>query len=240
MTDVETVDPGTTAEQQEAVEKMEPAEPQAAPVDKSHPCLCRFYEVYDPKDEEAVFTTGCELTTKATFAQGHDAKLVSFLVDGKADGYEIRTVKDGKTTKHDTPGEAVADASNALQTKAEKAWSNRVAKTTAAATRKANRDKLKADKLAAKVKAKAEKEATAAKAKADKIDGPKAVGVEVVAGSNEGSTAELRPGQAVIKVGRWEYVANVTGDGTAIYTDGSGAEQTRERDGYQLLRSYEG
>jgi hypothetical protein len=213
----------------------EEAKAEKVVVDKSHPCLCQFYEVYDPKDVEAVFTTGCEASTKATFAQGHDARLVSFLVDGKGDGYEIRVVKDGKTTSYDTPAEAVADVSNALQGKAEKAWDNKRAKTVAVAERKAARDKLKADKAAAKAKADEERAA----AKAAKADGPKATGAEVVAGSAEGEQAELQPGQAVIKVGRWEYVANITGDGTAIYTDGKGKEETRERDGYQLLRAYE-
>lgn len=235
MTDTATdVDP-TTAESEQADAPATEDKPKAAPVDKSHPCLCQFYEVYNPASADEVFTTGCEATTKATFAQGHDARLVSFLVDGKGDGYEIRFVKDGVSTGFGTPGEAVADVSNALQTKAEKAWENKQEKVKGAAERKANREALAAKKKAEKDAKAAEKAA----AKEAKASGPKATGAEVVAGSAEGEQAELQPGQAVIKVGRWEYVAQVDAEGNATYTDGSGAEQTRERDGYQLLRSYE-
>jgi hypothetical protein len=235
MTDTDTaVDPTAVEPEAEAT----PAEdkPKAAPVDKSHPCLCQFYEVYNPANGDEVFTTGCSASTKATFAQGHDARLVSFLVDGKGDGYEIRFVKDGVSTSFGTPGEAVADVSNALQTKAEKAWENKQEKVKGAAERKAAREAL-AEKKKAEREAKAAEKAAA---KAAKTDGPKATGAEVVAGSAEGELAELQPGQAVIKVGRWEYTAQVDGEGNATYIDGSGAEQTRERDAYQLIRAYEG
>jgi hypothetical protein len=220
----------------EGTNEVAPAEETKVVVDPSHPCLCQYFEVFDPKDGESVFTTGCTQKTKATFAQGHDARLVSFLVEGKGDGYEIRFVKDGVSTGYGTPAEAVANVSNALQGKAEKAWANKQDKTTAVAQRKAARDRLKADKAAKKAEADAAKAAKKAEAKAA---GPQANGAEVVAGSAEGEQANLQPGQAIIKVGRWEYVANITGDGTAIYTDGKGKEETRERDGYQLLREYE-
>lgn len=210
----------------------------AAPA--KHPCACQFYEVYgvdeagNPKDDE-VFTTGCNATTGSVFAQGHDARLVSFLVDGKGDGYSIRHVKDGHTKSFDTPGDAVSDISNALQTKAEKAWANKQEKLNGAAERKAAREALKAKKAKEKADAAEAKKAAAEAKKA----GPKATGAEVVAGSSEGDQAELQPGQAIIKVGKFEYLANVTGDGTAIYTDGAGAEQAVERDGYRVLREYE-
>jgi hypothetical protein len=214
-----------------------------APAPKTRDCACKFYEVFavdeagNAKPDE-VFTTGCEQTTGSTFAQGHDARLVSFLVDGLADGYQIRRVKDGVETKYGTPGEAVSDISNALQTKAEKAWENRQAKMHGAAERKAARDKLKADKAAAKAEADAKKaQAKAEAAEAKKAAGPKATGAQVVAGSSEGDATELAEDQAIIKVGKFEFLATVDADGTATYVDGSGAEQTRERDGYQLLRS---
>jgi hypothetical protein len=232
MTDTDTTVQEQSPADPEGTNVEKPAEQAPAPKpDPSHPCACGFYEVYNPKSEEEVFTTGCVQATKATFAQGHDARLVSFLVEGKGDGYEIRHVKDGVSTTYGTPGEAVADVSNKLQGKAEKAWENKQAKLTGAAERKAARDELKAKKLA-------DKEA-AAKAKADakaaKDNAPKATGAEVVAGSTEGDQTELAEGQARIKVGRWEYVADVDEDGVATYTDGAGAVQTRERDGYQLL-----
>ena len=219
-----------------------PAEEKAPKIKpEKHPCACQFFEVYGVDDDgnaktDEVFTTGCTQATGSTFAQGHDARLVSFLVDGQADGYSIRHVKDGVETKYATPGEAVSDISNALQTKAEKAWENRLARTQAASDRKAARDALTARKKAEK-EAKA-KEAAEAKA-AKKSGGPKTTGAEVVAGSAEGDLAELQPGEAIIKVGKFEYKAQVTGDGTAIYIDGSGAEQAVERDGYRVLREYQ-
>jgi hypothetical protein len=239
MTDVATqeqsvADPeGTNAPAEAQAEKT----PKPAPA--KHACACQFYEVYKPGDEDQVFTTGCTQDTGSVFAQGHDARLVSFLVDGKADGYEIRHVKDGVSTSYATPAESVADISNALQGKAEKAWENRQARLSGAAERKAARDALKAKKAADREAAKQAKAAAAEAKKAEAKSTPKAVGVEVVAGSSEGDQTELQPGQAIIKVGKFEYLADVDADGNAAYTDGSGAEQARERDGYQLLRAYE-
>jgi hypothetical protein len=232
MTDTAT-DPATT-------EAAPEDKPKAAPTPKpKHDCACKFYEVYAVGEDgqakpDEVFTTGCDQQTGSVFAQGHDAKLVSFLVDGKADGYHLRHVKDGVETKYDTPGEAVADIGNALQTKAEKAWENRVARDTSKQQRKEAREALtakrKADKAAAAAAKQAEKEA-------QKANGPKTTGAEVVARSAEGDLAELAENQAIIKVGKFEFLATVDADGNATYTDGSGAVQTRERDGYQLLRS---
>lgn len=230
MTDTDTAPAESEAKPEKA--------PKPAPV--KHDCACKFFEVYavdekgNPKDDE-VFTTGCDATTGSVFAQGHDARLVSFLVDGKGDGYSLRRVKDGHTETYDTPGDAVSNISNALQTKAEKAWENRQAKLNGAAERKAARDALKAKKAEAAAAKKAEKE----KAAEAKKNAPKATGAEVVAGSKEGDQTELQPGQAIIKVGKFEYLANVTGDGTAVYTDGAGAEQAVERDGYRVLREYQ-
>lgn len=68
------------------------------------PCECGLFEALDPEQltEENLangdydsFTTGCNATTKRTFAPGHDAKLKSFLIKHDALGHDIRRVEGG-------------------------------------------------------------------------------------------------------------------------------------------------
>jgi hypothetical protein len=214
----------------EQPEETKPAKAKKQP----HACLCQSYEVANPKDDDEVFSTGCEQDTLSTFAQGHDARLVSFLVEGHFDGYQIRQLVNGETRTFGTPAEAVADVSNALQTKAEKATANRQARRDEKERKAAEREAAKQAKADEKAKAKAEKEAEKG---ASKAGGPKATGAEVAAGSVVGDAADLAPGQARIKVGRWEYTATIDAEGTATFTNGKGETETRERDGYQLLQS---
>lgn len=223
MTDTQTVEPGTTEEQAAKAEALEPAKP-AKVVKEPNPCYCQAFEVRG-KDEDEVFATGCEATTKSTFAQGHDARLVSFLVDGYFDGYTLHTVVNGTHASYATPEDAARTASEPLAQKAKKATENRKAKLDAKTEAAAAKEKVKAEKAAAKLKAAADKAAA------------KKNGGEVVAGSQTGDLPELAEGQARIKVGRYEYVATVDESGVATYTDGKGETQTRERDGYQLLQS---
>lgn len=225
----------TEGEAAEAAKAPQPAKIVAQP----HNCLCQSYELVGKEDQDEVFQTECGQTTKSTFAQGHDARLVSFLVDGHFDGYAIRQTVNGKATSFATPAEAVAHVSEALKGKAEKATTNRSEKDAAKKAAKDERESKKAVRQADAAKKKADAAAAKEAAKADKAKAPKAVGAQVVAGSREGTEPQLAEGQAVIKVGKFEFVAQVAEDGTATYIDGSGAEQTRERDGYQLLRSYE-
>lgn len=227
MTDTATEAPAETT----TTEAEKPPKAVVAP----KPCLCQTYELYSLTDKDEVFQTDCGLTTKATFAQGHDARLVSFLVTGFFDGYALRQTVNGVTKTYTDPASAVAHVSDALKDKADKATAN---------GRKRLADKQVAQQLREAKKAErtaeaAKKKADAAAAKEAKKAEPKVTGAEVVAGSSEGDSTPLQPGQALIKVGRWEYIANVDEDGVATYTDGSGAEQTRERDGYQLLKAHE-
>lgn len=221
------------------------AAPETAPkVDKNvaKPCFCGYFEVgnFDPdvKDEDAeIFTTGCSQTTKRTFAQGHDARLISFLVDGYFDGYDLRLVENGVAVTFGTPAEAAARASDALRIKAEKATETRSIKKAAIDQRKQEREAKKVATAEAKAAAKVEREAKAEQAKADK-EAAKAAKpqAEVVAGSQEGDAPELPEGVTKIKVGRWEYNAFIDADtGAATFVDGKGDEQTVERDGYRLL-----
>jgi hypothetical protein len=234
---VDVIETEQVDESQELAEAQ--VETEAAPkinrnVDK--PCLCSFYEVgnYEEGSDE-VFTTGCEQKTKRTFAQGHDARLVSFLVDGYFDGYDIRLVDGGVATTFATPGEAARVASESLGDKATKATENRRVKRDSADLKKAEREAAKAEKA----KEKAEKAEAKAKEKAEKAEAAKSTPqVEVVAGSHEGDVPELPEGVVKIKVGRWEYDATIDPEtGAASYIDGKGDEQTTERDGYRLLQN---
>ena len=220
-------------ESQEATEAAN-GEP-TAPVKKvkaSYACLCQSYEVADPADADSVFTTGCEQTTNSVFAQGHDARLVSFLVDGHFDGYQLRRATAQGIELYATPADAVAHVSDALRDKATKATANRQAKAEAKAKATAEREAKKAEAKAAKEKAAADK---AAAKEASAAKGPKATGAEVVAGSSEGDQTPLGDGEVKIKVGRWEYNATIDEDGNATYVDGKGETQTVERDGYRVL-----
>lgn len=252
MTD--TVDPGTTDEQVAAVAGMEPAEaPMTAPEQEAatdaaakvvknqlKPCFCSYFEVgkFDGENasDDEVFTTGCNQQTKRTFAQGHDARLVSFLVDGYFDGYDLRLVEGGVATSFSDPAMAAARASDSLRDKAEKATKNRKEKIDASGAKKAEREKAKAEAAAAKEKLKAERAAAAEAKKAEKeaakTTQPQA---EVAAGSREGDLPELPEGVVRVKVGRWEYDATIDESGAATYIDGKGDTQTTERDGYRLL-----
>lgn len=235
MTDVnETPEAVTeeTAAEATATETPEEEKPKTAKAAKEpHACFCQGFEVADPQDADSVFTTGCEQTTKSMFAQGHDARLVSFLVDGHFDGYQIRHYADGAYTVYPTPADAAALASEPLRAKAEKATENRQAKLDAKAQATAEREAKKAAKAQEKADAKAAKEAE----KAEKANAPKATGAEVVAGSAEGDQTPLAEGEVKIKVGRWEYNATIDDEGNAHYVDGSGEEQVRAPGVFQVL-----
>lgn len=247
MTDTD-VAPETPAEPTET--PAEPTEATATPKvakDTTKPCFCSYFEVgdFDPAkvgtDEEEIFTTGCEQTTKRVFAQGHDARLVSFLVDGHFDGYSIRLVQDGKAVNFKTPGEAAARASDSLRDKALAATNNRAAKLAEKqvqkAQREADRAKKAQDAADAKAKKAADKQAAADAKKADAAATKDKPQVEVVAGSAEGDVPALPEGVVKIKVGRWEYDATIDGEtGDASFVDGKGDPQTINRDGYRILQ----
>lgn len=227
---------------EEKTEETAPAEQPAAqkepaPKAQPHACLCGFYEVVGATEDE-VFSTGCAQTTMRMFAQGHDARLVSFLVDGFFDGYKLQMVEGGVTKTYNTPAEAAARASDSLSAKALKATASRQLKVSGADERKAARDALKerkATEKAIKDAAKAAEKAAAAEAKKTETKAPQKAGAEVIAGSAEGDSTPLAEDQVKIKVGRWEYNAEIDGDGVATFLDGKGDIQRIERDGYRIL-----
>lgn len=190
-------------------------------------CACSEFEVGDGTDD-GTYTTGCEQTTGRTFAQGHDARLVSFLVDAEWDGYPIRKLVEGAQPTTFTGAEAAAGSiSEALRQKAAKALANRQAKREEKDAKAKEREAAKAAKAQEKEAAKAAKakEKEEAKAAAKSEDAPKDVPVKV----------EEHAGPARIKVGRREFDAMIGEDGSAVYTDASNVEQKIERDGYRLL-----
>jgi hypothetical protein len=80
------------------------AENTAAAKTTATPCECSLFDALDTEQltEENLangdydtFTTGCNATTKRTFAPGHDAKLKSFFIKHDALGHEIRRVDGG-------------------------------------------------------------------------------------------------------------------------------------------------
>lgn len=235
MSDIETAVNTAISESTQPESESAPT-PDPAPIAKKkaepHACFCGAFELNDPADEsgESTFTTGCESTTVRMFAQGHDARLVSFLVSGHADGYEIRVAdENGNVRKLGGPVEAAALASPALEAKAAKALRNRE-------TREAEKTKRIADREAAKARREADKKAAKEAKdaeKAAKAQAPREVPVRVADGSAEGDA--VVEGTTRIKVGRHEYDATLDDEGTATYTDKSGAEHTIERDGYRLL-----
>lgn len=210
--------------------------PAAPAIAQSKPCFCRAFRLTGQTEDE-VFATGCERETKSVFAQGHDAQLVSFLVEGHADGYQISQVlPDGSTVKHSDPGSAASQASEALGNKARKATETRALREQEKAQKAADRETAKQAKAAERQAEKDRKAAEKEAAKQARAAEQKTKSAEVVAGSREGDPVELGEGQARIKVGRFEYVADIDPDsGDATYTTGAGERKVVERDGYRLL-----
>jgi hypothetical protein len=228
MTDIATEAPAEASAPTETTPAPKPPKPVVQP----HPCLCQTFELFgtetvNGEPEEVTYQSECGLNTKGTFAQGHDARLVSFLVDGHRDGYSIRQTVNGNATKFDTPAQAVASISEALRNKAEKATANMKSKQQAKQDAAKEREAKKAARQAEKAQAAAAKETKKAEAKNTG---------EVVAGSTTGDVAPLAEGQVRIKAGRWEYVATKNADGGVTFVDGKGETQVRaEGDGYTVL-----
>jgi hypothetical protein len=119
-------------------------------------CLCQSFEFgeFDGENEAAIsYDTNCNQTTTKTFAQGHDAKLVGYLVRADLAGEEMRIVEGGVAITFPGPVEAAGHVSEALAAKAQ-------AQLDAARARIAK----KAAREAAKTARKSAKAATAAEA----------------------------------------------------------------------------
>lgn len=85
-------------------------------------CACSTFEfgTFDPEAaNDDTYTTGCKETTARTFAMGHDAKLVGFLVRAELGGEEIRTTEGGMAICHAGAVGAASKISEALAAKAQ-------------------------------------------------------------------------------------------------------------------------
>jgi hypothetical protein len=124
---------------------------------KTTACACRSFEFgsYDPDTEQDdTYTTGCKQTTTRVFAQGHDAKLVGFLVRAQLAGEEISRIDGGRVSFAD----AVTAANTISEPLALKAQAQldaakaRIAKKAAREAAKAARKSAKAAAPAAPAK----------------------------------------------------------------------------------------
>ena len=246
-------DTDTTPADAEAV--TAPAEKAPKVVKQPEPCACSRFLLADVAgasegEEPALFDTECSSTTLRVFAQGHDARLVSFLVSGEIDGLQARENRNGVVYTYDNAAHAAGSISGALGAKAEAAVARLKAAQQLKDERKAKQDDartLKAAEKAAKKEAadqaKAEKKAAAEAEKAAKAAAPREVGAKVVPGSQEGDAVTGDPSLIKIKVGRGEYDAVVSevdnGDGgtkqVVTYRNLRGEEETRDLDLVRVL-----
>lgn len=182
------------------------------------PCFCRSFEVgvdigTDENPDVTIETTGCTQMTHRVFAQGHDAKLVSFLVRGELDGKDIRSGRDsGLVTTHAGAVAAAGLASPDLAAKA--------ATMLRTGQRKADAKAASAAKREAAKQAKAEKGAERAAALQARLDAKKDNGEP----AGEQATPVIPEAHVKAKVGRWEYAGTENPDGTFTYISSTNGE----------------
>jgi hypothetical protein len=195
-------------------------------------------------DEER--TTGCDKMTNRIFAQGHDAKLVSFLVRAEIDGLEIFHQPEGaafRTSRHAVT--AAGLVSDGLRDKARRALTKAIEKSIAREARETTRAARAQERVEAKA-AREARRAEIAKASEEK----RARNAEFVArqagAANktkvvEGSvTADPQPGDVPVseldpantdqwqrmakkvRVGRWTYSGLPQEDGSLRYLNTAG------------------
>lgn len=119
---------------------------------KTKRCLCSSFDfgTYGPDgsaESYEDYNTGCTQTTTRIFAQGHDAKLVGFMVRAELAGEEISTTDGGIRITHDGAVGAASKVSEALALKAQAqldAARARIAKKVAREAAKAARRSAKA------------------------------------------------------------------------------------------------
>lgn len=228
------------AAQPEQAQAEKPAKTEKA-VKQPVPCACRSFEVVDESgNEPSAFTTECESTTLRTFAQGHDARLVSFLVQGEFDGLKVYRTIDGVRYLYEGAAHAAGSVSQPLANKADAALVRLNDAKKVRDEREAKRTEAREAKAAEKAQAKAAREAEKASKAAEKAaakpqtTGPREVGATVVPGSQEGQA--VSNGQVTIKIGRHEYVGSLSEDGkTVSYLNAQGEEQTRETESVRIL-----
>ncbi|MFF5214805.1 hypothetical protein [Micromonospora sp. NPDC000442] len=176
------------------------------------PCRCSTFEV-----GEAFETTGCDRQTARLFAQGHDAKLVSFLVRAELDGKDIHW---GRETGVLYSGDAVTAAQSVSLALAAKAGAM-LAKAQERAAKKAAKTK----KVEPEIDARELRDLD--ELEVDDLDSdPGVVDAPVPATGAHGQT---------IKVGRWTYPGTVMPDGVAIYHDKKGHRRVARKGEFRVV-----
>ncbi len=82
------------------------------------PCECSLWEFDLDVDRDDDYSTGCQAMTVRTFAQGHDAKLVGFMVRADIAGHEISKREGGMLVSYAGATHAAGTISDALALKA--------------------------------------------------------------------------------------------------------------------------
>lgn len=114
-------------------------------------CACRSFEVGEEfetggQPDRSIFTTECDRSTHSVFAQGHDAKLVGFLVRAHLDGQTLWRNAGGMLVTFSGPVEAARTISEALAVKAEKMLATAKRKADERAARLADKEAKKTAK----------------------------------------------------------------------------------------------
>lgn len=216
----------------------ETATPQTTPVEAQRPCTCSTYvaatetEVDGQPDYIVELSTECPgVPTTRDFAPGHDAKLKSMLIKAGVAGLSVTDQKgiwsDPATIARKFGfGRMVEDG---IRNGRDKAEARR-----AKATYKAAKAEARATELGRKAQEKAQKAAERKAAKNREIEDR--VIAKADAERAKAEVPEVRESHPVqIKVGRWEYPAEIDFNGTATFVDGKGETQTREEGTYRLL-----
>lgn len=209
---------------------------------KLTPCACSNFEAHvapttgnvetDIAEDITILTTNCPRQTHNTFAQGHDAKLVSFLVQWDLAGYEIHSGRNsGVLRSHDSAETAGYAISAALGEKAARAIESAQAKALRKEVREAEKAERRANKPARVKKADS---VIAQLANADE-DPHTADELESLATELDEVIEEAAATKTTqVKVGRWFYDATIDEAGNATYTNSAGSQITVEQGKYTI------
>lgn len=165
------------------------------------PCACSLFQVEKRTDiaDGDLVRTGCTRQTNRQFAQGHDAKLVSFLVAADIEGRLMMV--DGLAENFGSADEILrATFGEALAAKAQRAIVNALDKAARAKTPKA-------------AKAAAPREVAVTVVEPTPVEAPTQLGKYTVEPDIKG------------KVGRWIYEGHENSDGTFSYVVASGEQK---------------
>jgi hypothetical protein len=178
------------------------------------------------KTDARIYGTGCSRQTNNLFAQGHDAKLVSFLVRADLASDEIRWTNGGVDHIQKGATEAARMVSGALADKAERALINALDRL---AARRAPKAEAKAPKDVA-VQVRQDIRQAIADATGVAAAQLRDMGEPVLSAPAPGPAAyaEVEQRRVTGKVGRWTYEGFELTTGGFFYTTNSGEHKTAD------------